>query len=107
MAEDAKVLPEIILFEHPNFRGAHRHVFQTEKNLAVTHGGAQPGPAGGQFDDRTSSIVVIEGTWILYENRDLTGDKHEVGPGAFPNVGDNLHIPHDFISSVELKKSPS
>jgi hypothetical protein len=99
---------EIILFEHPNFRGAHRHVFRTEKTL--NDPGNIPGvparvlPALGQFDEMTSSIIVIKGTWILYKNKDLEerlGDG-PIGPGAYASVSD-LHITGNTISSLELK----
>jgi Beta/Gamma crystallin len=103
----AEVKGEIILFEHPNFRGAHRHIYRTEKTL--NDPGNIPGvparvlPALGQFDETTSSIIVVKGTWILYRNKDLeerVGD--EAVPGAYPSVSD-LHITGNTISSLELK----
>jgi hypothetical protein len=99
---------EIILFEHPNFQGAHRHVYRTEKDLSES--GNIPGvparvrPALGQFDNTTSSIIVVKGTWILYENEGLAervGD--EAKPGAYPNIRDDLHISGNIVSSLELK----
>jgi hypothetical protein len=108
MAVAVKDLGEIILFEHPNFRGAHRHVFDTERTL--NDPGNIPGvsarvlPALGQFDNTTSSIIVVKGTWRLYEKPNLENrlGEEDVVPGGYPSVSD-LHISGNIISSLELK----
>jgi hypothetical protein len=104
----AEVKGEIILFEHPNFRGAHRHIFDTELDLSESS--SIPGvparvlPALGQFDETTSSIIVVKGTWILYKNTGNTEPfPREAVPGAYPNVGTDLEITGNTISSVKLK----
>lgn len=46
----------VILFEHANFRGRHRHIFQNEEDLFHTDS-----PNDEHFNDITSSIVVLDG----------------------------------------------
>ena len=97
-----QVIPEIILFEHPDFRGAHRHVFQAESDLAVTFPPGQAGtggPAGGQFTNITSSFVVVTGTWELFDGTGFHGDKEVKGPGRYRNF-EGMTIDPDTVSSV-------
>lgn len=94
---------EVILFEHANFRGAHRHVFQAEEDLNATAAvpAGTPGPAGGPFDKRTSSMVV-RGTWLIYTEQHLTGPERKVGPGVYPDVQKPpLKLGNDKIRSLE------
>ncbi len=86
------MIPHCILFEFANFRGAHRHVFMAEPNLA-----ANEDPA---FNKRTSSIVILEGNWEFFSDADFKtriGDK--LGPGLYPFVM-NIGIKNDVISSL-------
>lgn len=74
---------EVILFEHENFRGAHRHVFTEEKDLAFTARGsaATPKPERGKFDLITSSIIVRGRHWTFITE----GDKRKtLKPGFYP-----------------------
>jgi hypothetical protein len=106
MAVAVKDLGEIILFEHPNFRGAHRHVFQREDDLNATDASVKGtvGPALGQFNEKTSSIVVVKGTWILFENKGCAKRIGEVGPGRYDNVAVDLEITGNTISSLKPKE---
>jgi hypothetical protein len=93
--------PEVILFEHANFRGAHRHVFQRENDLAATAGGVTGAePADGKFDGVTSSIVVVRGTWEFFEEKNCTGHSETLGQGAYPDVRDH-EIKNDKIASLK------
>ena len=47
----------LILFEHINFHGRHKHVFQDEPNLNTDD--------DNSFNDITSSIVVLRKMGIL------------------------------------------
>lgn len=72
--------PHVILFEHPRFRGAHKHVFSEEPNLNDS--------LDDFFNDKTSSIVILEGDWEFfidphYQNKLGEGT---LGPGLYPNV---------------------
>ena len=86
-------MPHVILFEHANFHGAHKHVFGPEPNLN----------AGDDnfFNDRVSSIVVLEGTWAFFRNANFNGRyARTLGPGLYPNVG-NVDIQNDDMSSLQ------
>jgi Beta/Gamma crystallin len=94
MAEADQVRPEIILFEHADFHGAHKHIFKDVPDLGESH---------SQFDEKTSSIVVVKGTWALYEEKNFRGDRKDVKPDLYPDVGaDPLNLDNDSISSVKL-----
>jgi hypothetical protein len=82
----------VILFEHTNFHGAHKHVFGPESNLN----------AGDDnfFNDRVSSIVVLAGTWKFFQNADFNGQYQSVlGPGLYPWV-ETANIKNDDMSSL-------
>ncbi|MEO7404293.1 MAG: beta/gamma crystallin-related protein [Burkholderiales bacterium] len=81
-----------ILFEHANFRGAHKHVFQATRNLN----------AGGDhyFEDRVSSIAVVSGNWEVFRSAEFAGPFPVVlGPGLYSFVGD-ARINDDDLSSL-------
>ena len=77
-------LPEIVLYEHANWGGASA---QTSLNWNYV---------GNYWNDKVSSIVVIGGTWRLYEHRDFTGKYWDYGPGQYAK------IPNDRVSSFQL-----
>jgi len=82
-------MAHLILFEHPNFRGAHRHVFAAEDLNAADD---------NFFNGRTSSIIILEGTWKFYNNvRRPLGPT--LLPGFYPWVED-VGIPDYSISSL-------
>jgi hypothetical protein len=94
MAEADQVRPEIILFEHADFHGAHKHIFNNVPDLGETH---------SKFDEMTSSIMVVKGTWALYKNKNYKGTRKDVKPDLYPDVSaDPLNLDHDSISSVKL-----
>jgi len=71
-----------ILFEHSGFIGAHKHVFRDLPDLL--------NPVGDDptLNDKTSSIVILEGDWEFfidphYQNKLGEGT---LGPGLYPNV---------------------
>lgn len=100
MAEADQDFPEVILFEHPDFHGAHKHVFQKVEDLRKAAGET---PAT-QFADKTSSIVVVRGTWQFFEHQKFLGQQWELGPGAYPDVVKKQITP-DAISSLRPKPS--
>lgn len=85
------MVAHIILYEDGQFRGAHKHVFRAEENLNVPE---------ESFNDRTSSIVVLDGTWEFFED---PGFHHKtgrtLGPGMYPDVTE-LDMRNDSISSL-------
>jgi hypothetical protein len=85
-------MPEVVLFEHSNFRGAHKHVFVAEPDLDRDD--------DNFFNDRVSSIVIVEGEWEFYRDDNF---RNQLGPtlgrGTYARVTD-VDIPHDSISSL-------
>lgn len=85
-------MSEIILFEHINFRGGHKHLYGSESNLASSD--------DNFFNDKTSSFVIKSGSWQFYRDINFTGPASNVfGPGRY-NWAENVGIPNDSISSV-------
>jgi Beta/Gamma crystallin len=85
-------MAHVILFEHANFHGAHKHVLGAESNLNASD--------DNFFNDRVSSIVVLEGNWAFYRNSNFNGQYARIlGPGAYPSVG-NVDIQNDDMSSL-------
>jgi hypothetical protein len=86
------MIPHCILFELANFRGAHRHVFVAEPNLAEK--------SDPTFNDKTSSIVVLEGDWVFFSDSNFgTRTGNVLGPGVYPFVA-NVGIMNDSITSL-------
>jgi hypothetical protein len=102
MVDAETVFPEVILFEDANFRGAHRHVFQEEKDLnaIAARPVTTPGPAGGPFAGKTSSMVVVKGHWTFCTKKNFDGGRTTVKPGPYHDVEDQLGIENDAILSV-------
>jgi hypothetical protein len=92
------VAAHIILFEHAQFRGSHEHVFQKLDNLGAGD--------DNSFDNITSSIVVLAGTWWTFgEASQQRQFKTFLGPGLYPRL-DGVNIPNDDVSSLEPSDSP-
>ena len=87
-------MAHLILFEHRNFHGAHKHIFRSEDNLN----------AGDDsfFNDKTSSFVILDGRWQFFRDSGFNNPASNVfGPGIYDWV--EAHgIPNDSISSVKL-----
>jgi len=85
-------MAEIVLFEHSNFRGAHKHLYGSESNL--------DSPDDKFFNDKISSFVVLSGTWQFFRDINFAGPASNVfGPGRF-NWVEDVGIPNDSVSSV-------
>ena len=81
--------PGIILFEHINFRGAHKHIVGRSESNLHTDG----------WGDRVSSMIITSGRWRICQHVNFGGWSFVLGPGIYPWVGD-LGIPNDQISSI-------
>ncbi|MGB7620945.1 MAG: beta/gamma crystallin-related protein, partial [Terriglobia bacterium] len=89
--------PHVILFEHANFHGAHKHVFGAESNLNAAD--------DNFFNDRVSSIVVLAGTWEFFRDAGFNGTYGTVlGPGLYPGV-EAVNIKNDDMSSLQPTSS--
>ena len=86
---------DIIVFEHANFRGHHRHIFDAEPNLNDGE--------DSTLNDAVSSFVILEGTWEFFRhanfNTRYAPRGGPLGPGRYPWVGD-LDIENDQMSSL-------
>jgi hypothetical protein len=88
-------MAQIILFEHINFHGAHKHVFGPEPNLNAQD--------DSFFNDKVSSLAVLEGNWELYGNWEFDSSSQYpviLGPGLYPNV-QRVQIKNDDMSSLQ------
>jgi hypothetical protein len=83
----------IIIFEHRDFRGRHRHIFGQEANL---NNGED-----NTLNDRMSSFVVLSGTWSFFRHSNFVEQVggRTFGPGQYEFVG-NFAIPNDAVSSL-------
>src|SRR5262245_7821758 len=85
-------MTHVILFEHAQFHGQHKHVFRAEPNLNA---------ADDNFlNDKVSSLVVLEGNWAFYADSNF----HRQYP---PILGSDLYpglttgIKNDDMSSLQ------
>jgi hypothetical protein len=82
----------VILFEHANFHGAHKHIFEDYDNLNADD--------DTDFNDKTSSIVILDGRWEFFRHSGFSSKTgNTLGPGTYPNVRDH-DIDNDAISSL-------
>jgi hypothetical protein len=82
----------IIIYQHVDFRGLHRHIFDAERNL--NH------PEDRSMNDQMSSFVVLEGNWQFFRHSEY-GIPYSgtFGPGRYRWVG-NHGIENDQVSSL-------
>jgi Beta/Gamma crystallin len=88
------IVAHAILFEHADFRGAHKHVFMKEDDLGKWW--------DNTMNDVTSSIVILEGRWEFFkDNACYQKLGPTLGPGSYPNVDSALGAgAGDQISSL-------
>jgi hypothetical protein len=92
-------MAHIILFEHSNFHGAHKHVFSDEPNLNAKE--------DDFFNDKVSSLAVLEGNWALYRNSGFQSQYEPIlGVGLYPRV-DAVQITNDISSLQPVAARPT
>jgi hypothetical protein len=85
-------MSEIVLFQHANFHGAHKHLYGSESNLNAAD--------DNFFNDKISSFVITSGSWQFFRDSNFSGPASNVfGPGRY-NWVESVGIPNDSISSV-------
>jgi hypothetical protein len=99
---------EVILFEHPWFRGQHMHIFGPDGDKDLNAGLGRELLAG-----KVSSIVVKGSRpWLFYPKQDFRGtdpeDGWEVGVGVY-GVTEHAHrkLKDNKLQSLKPKKLPS
>jgi hypothetical protein len=91
-------MAEIILFEHANFQGRRKSVFGDIPNLNS--------PTDNDFNDITSSIIVVSGTWECFPDWNYEGTPSRLlTQGFYSSVSstNNVGIPNDSLSSIKLR----
>ena len=86
-------MAHVIIFEHANFHGAHKHVFRGETSLN----------AGDDnfFNDKTSSFVILEGNWEFFVHANFVGKfGGTIPPGKYPSMSVLGPGSNDNISSL-------
>ena len=82
----------VILFENASFHGNHKHILMANGNLGSS--------IDNSFNDRTSSIAVLSGSWIFYKDATFRTFMAELQPGAYPSV-EAVGIANDALSSLQ------
>src|SRR5262249_55852762 len=85
----------VMLFEHANFHGAHKHVFVQEPNLNAQD--------DSYFNDKVSSVGVLAGVWIFAAVSDLMNRYPPVLGPAFDAVGGLAPAGFPFVEFVGIK----
>lgn len=82
----------IIVFQHANFRGHHRHIFTEERNFNHSE--------DKTLNDKISSFIVVSGTWKFYRHSGFNIPyAPDFGPGEYPWV-EAVQVENDQISSA-------
>ena len=88
LSEGGLRLPEIVVYDHVGFKGAYART-----NLSFHF-------LGDFWNDRISSVIVVNGVWRFYRDEYYKGDHWDLGPGFyecfFSAVG-----PDDVVSSFQ------
>ena len=93
MVNGKPVMGEIIIYQHGNLRGAHRHIFTAEPDLRH--------PEDPTFNDAVSSFVILRGWWKLYRDTNFSNAYDgEFGPGVY-EFTQNYGVKNDEMSSVK------
>jgi beta/gamma crystallin len=78
-----------ILFQDKNLNLAHKHLFESVSYLE-------------DFNDLTSSIVILDGTWTFYRDANFSpGPGVTLGPGVY-NWVEVVAINNDSVSSAKV-----
>src|SRR5689334_4797834 len=82
----------VVLFGKKDFRpgqSGFRVLFTDEPNLDLQ-----------DFNNKTSSIVIVRGTWRFFSGKGFEGESKKLGPGLYPNV-DSVGIDNNRLSSLK------
>jgi hypothetical protein len=81
-------LPEIVIFDHPGFRGAFART-----NLSFHF-------IGDYWNDRISCLIVVSGLWRFYRDEYYKGPCWDLGPGYYESFFAEKG-PDDTVSSFQ------
>jgi len=84
-------MAQVVLFEDSNFGGDHLIIDTSIPTLAAC-----------DFNDKTSSAIIVSGKWQFFSDRDYSGQHSDVmGPGIYSEPT-NFNMPDNWMSSVKL-----
>jgi hypothetical protein len=81
-------LPEIVVYDHVGFKGAYART-----NLSFHF-------LGDFWNDRISSVIVVNGVWRFYRDEYYKGDHWDLGPGFYESFF-TVAGPDDVVSSFQ------
>jgi len=81
-------LPEVIVYDHFGFKGACART-----NLSFHF-------LGDFWNDRISSLIVVNGVWRFYRDEYYKGDHWDLGPGFYESFFTHAG-PDDVVSSFQ------
>jgi hypothetical protein len=84
--------PDLILFEDSQYRGRALRV-------NATSGSGDSNLTNQGFNDKTSSIKVIRGTWQVYEHSNYTGRTKTLRPGDY-YTPQTLGLSNDSLTGI-------
>ena len=75
------VTPHIILFMDINCGGNHTHVCESQPYI------------GGQYNDQTSSFVILAGNWKFFKDAGANGQpgENQMGPNGGVTLGPGVY----------------
>jgi Beta/Gamma crystallin len=82
----------VILFEHANYHGAHKHVLRDEANLNASD--------DHFFNDKVSSFIVFSGQWEFFRDYDFQNPYGVVLSKDIYSFVENVGIKNDDMSSL-------
>jgi hypothetical protein len=80
MTPDSQRSVDVILFEHENFEGNARALSRTVDNFESIG-----------FNDTVSSVIVLQGRWLLCTDANFRGDCRVFGPGEYRKLPRELN----------------
>ena len=88
LSEGGFRLPEIVVYDHVGFKGAYART-----NLSFHY-------LGDFWNDRISSVIVVNGVWRFYRDEYYKGDHWDLGPGFYESFF-TAAGPDDAVSSFQ------
>lgn len=79
-------LPELVVYDHVCFKGAYART-----NLSFHY-------LGDFWNDRISSLIVVNGVWRFFRDEYYKGDHWDLGPGFYESFFTDKG-PDDVVSS--------
>lgn len=83
--------PDIILYRDLGFGGGNPLGVNASVNDGLSY-------VGDDFNDKTSSIAIIRGTWDFYQDGQFGNYQTTLGPGVYSNLPTG--IANDSLSSL-------